>query len=56
MTTGWQALAAAGVLGCAGAMAANAAADTIADFYRGKTYNIYTGTGENSTGCVRTVR
>lgn len=52
MTTGWQALAAAGVLGCAGAMAANAAADTIADFYRGKTYNIYTGTGENSTGAV----
>ncbi len=29
-----------------------AAADAIADFYRGKTYNIYTGTGENSTGAV----
>jgi tripartite-type tricarboxylate transporter receptor subunit TctC len=29
-----------------------ALADPIEDFYRGKTFNIYTGTGENSTGAV----
>jgi tripartite-type tricarboxylate transporter receptor subunit TctC len=28
------------------------AADAVADFYAGKTYNVYTGTGENSTGAV----
>jgi tripartite-type tricarboxylate transporter receptor subunit TctC len=33
-------------------MASPAMADSIADFYRGKTYNIYTGSGENSTGAV----
>jgi tripartite-type tricarboxylate transporter receptor subunit TctC len=27
-------------------------AETVADFYRGKTFNLYSGTGENSTGSV----
>ena len=36
----------------AGLGAAAVAADPIEDFYRGKTYNIYSGTGENSTGSV----
>ena len=29
-----------------------AAAESIEDFYRGKTFNLYSGTGENSTGSV----
>ncbi len=37
-----------GVLGLGGP----ALADPVEDFYRGKTFNIYTGTGENSTGAV----
>jgi tripartite-type tricarboxylate transporter receptor subunit TctC len=45
-------LGAAAALAAGAFVAAPAAADAIADFYRGKTYNIYTGTGENSTGAV----
>ena len=53
MTTGLKALAAATLaLSGAAVTATTAAADPIADFYRGKTYNIYTGTGENSSGAV----
>lgn len=53
MMTGVKALtAAASVASGLGVLADAAAADPIADFYRGKTYNIYTGTGENSTGAV----
>jgi tripartite-type tricarboxylate transporter receptor subunit TctC len=53
MTKGLKVLTAGALLvGSAGMTAAAAAADPIADFYRSKTYNIYTGTGENSTGAV----
>jgi tripartite-type tricarboxylate transporter receptor subunit TctC len=42
-------IAGAVILGFA---AAPAVADPISDFYRGKQFNIYSGTGENSTGSV----
>ena len=37
---------------CAALWMMPALADPIEDFYRGKTFNIYTGTGEQSTGAV----
>jgi tripartite-type tricarboxylate transporter receptor subunit TctC len=42
----------AGAMAVIAAAPAAALADPVADFYRGKIYNIYSGTGENSTGSV----
>jgi tripartite-type tricarboxylate transporter receptor subunit TctC len=42
----------AGAMALVTAAPGTAVADPVADFYRGKIYNIYSGTGENSTGSV----
>ena len=44
-----------GLIGAALAVAVvghAASAQSVADFYRGKTFNLYSGTGENSSGSV----
>lgn len=41
-----------GAFALLGTFSASASAESVEDFYRGKQFNIYSGTGENSTGSV----